>query len=190
MPKRSDVRTLKNLVDQAYLIASSDPIPPGGIESLRENLGASRRLARLLLVKPESLAAVELGTRGGKKTAERGAEYFRQISAQRKTKAGGRPTKYQDVLSKGQSPASVRSRAAFIIARRMKELGLDELALSIAIGCTEQYAKDLLQGTKIPSNDKIGDIIKGLDLDDLKADQIRTFAAEDRRRHDGRYRKD
>jgi hypothetical protein len=53
MPKRSDLRALKNLVDQAYLIVSSDPIPPGGIESLRENLNAARQLARLLLEKPD-----------------------------------------------------------------------------------------------------------------------------------------
>jgi hypothetical protein len=93
MPKRSDARALKNLVDQAYLIASSDPMPNGGIESLRENLDAARRLARLLLVKPEKSAAVELGARGGKKTAQRGPEYFKRIAGMRKTKAGGRPRK-------------------------------------------------------------------------------------------------
>ena len=48
MAKRSDLRALKNLVDQAYLIVSSDPIPAGAIESLRENLEAARRLAGLL----------------------------------------------------------------------------------------------------------------------------------------------
>jgi hypothetical protein len=190
MPKRSDARTLKSLVDQAYLIVDSDPIPPGGIESLRENLGAARRLTRLLLAKPEMAAASRLGTLGGKKTAERGPEYFKQIAAMRKTKAGGRPTKYQDVLSKGQSPSQVRSRSAFIIARRAKELEMNPEALAKTIGCTEQYAKDLLRGTKIPSDETIQAIIKGLDLDNLKTDQIRTFASEDRRRHDGRYRRD
>lgn len=38
-----------------------------------------------------TLAAVELGRRGGKKTAERGPEYFAEIQAKRKTKGGGRP---------------------------------------------------------------------------------------------------
>ena len=36
-------------------------------------------------------AAVELGKRGGKKTAERGAEYYAEIQAKRQTRAGGRP---------------------------------------------------------------------------------------------------
>ena len=58
MPKRSDLRALKNFVDEAYLIASSDPIPRGGIESLRENLDAARRLARLLLERPDKAEQV------------------------------------------------------------------------------------------------------------------------------------
>lgn len=33
------------------------------------------------------------GRRGGNKTAERGPEYFKQIAAMRKTRAGGRPRK-------------------------------------------------------------------------------------------------
>jgi hypothetical protein len=36
-------------------------------------------------------AAVELGKRGGQKTAERGAEYYAEIQAKRQTRAGGRP---------------------------------------------------------------------------------------------------
>ena len=36
-------------------------------------------------------AAVELGRRGGKKTAEKGPEYFATIQAKRQIKAGGRP---------------------------------------------------------------------------------------------------
>jgi hypothetical protein len=42
-------------------------------------------------------AAVSLGRRGGRKTAERGPEYYRKISALRKTKAGGRPRKKRPV---------------------------------------------------------------------------------------------
>jgi hypothetical protein len=37
------------------------------------------------------LAAMELGRRGGKKTAERGPEYYAEIQSKRQTKAGGRP---------------------------------------------------------------------------------------------------
>lgn len=44
------------------------------------------------------LDPVEFGRRGGKKTAERGPEYFRQIAAMRKTRAGGRPRKVESVL--------------------------------------------------------------------------------------------
>lgn len=190
MPKRSDLRALKSLIDQAYLIVSTEPIPRGGIESARENLDAARRLAKVLLMKPETSAAAELGKIGGKKTAERGPEYFRDIAAKRKTRAGGRPKKYEDVLSSGQSPSSVRSRSAFVIAKRVQELGMNAKTLAGAIHCTEQYARDLLQGVKIPSEEKVNAIIKGLDLGNLQADQLRTFATEDRRRHDGRYRRD
>ena len=38
-----------------------------------------------------SLAAVELGRRGGNKTAERGPEYYADIQAKRQTRGGGRP---------------------------------------------------------------------------------------------------
>lgn len=65
---------------------------------------------------------------------------------------------------------------------------MDTEAVAVAIGCTTQYARDLLAGTKIPSNEEISDIIKGLNLDDLKTDQLRTLAAEDRLKHDGRFR--
>jgi len=44
---------------------------------------------KTLSVNPASL----LGSIGGKKTAERGPDYFRQIAAMRKTKGGGRPRK-------------------------------------------------------------------------------------------------
>jgi len=38
-------------------------------------------------------AAVSLGRRGGKKTAERGPDYFKKIQAMRKERKGGRPKK-------------------------------------------------------------------------------------------------
>jgi hypothetical protein len=189
MPKRSDVRTLKNLIDQAHLIASSDPIPKGGMESLRENLDAARALIRVLLVRPAmDEAAAELGKRGGRKTAERGPEYYAEISALRKTKAGGRPKKHQDVLTSGVKPSDVRSRAAFLIVKRMRELKLDTEAVARAIHSSEQYVRNLMQGVTIPSDEKIQALIKGLDLDSLRADQLRTMTAEDRLRHDGRFR--
>ena len=38
-------------------------------------------------------AAVALGRKGGKKIAERGSKYFKELQAKRKTRAGGRPPK-------------------------------------------------------------------------------------------------
>jgi hypothetical protein len=38
-----------------------------------------------------SLVAQEMGRKGGRKTAERGPEYFAEIQSKRKIKAGGRP---------------------------------------------------------------------------------------------------
>jgi len=38
-------------------------------------------------------AAVALGKRGGKAIAQRGPDYFRELQAKRKTRAGGRPPK-------------------------------------------------------------------------------------------------
>jgi hypothetical protein len=37
----------------------------------------------------EESPAATLGAKGGKQTAKRGSEYFRQIAAKRKTRAGG-----------------------------------------------------------------------------------------------------
>jgi len=42
---------------------------------------------------PKKLIVAESGRIGGKKTAQRGPEYFRELQARRKTKAGGRPPK-------------------------------------------------------------------------------------------------
>jgi molybdenum-dependent DNA-binding transcriptional regulator ModE len=52
---------------------------------------ALQRLERLS--KAVLTAAEKRGRKGGTKTAERGPDYFRQIAAMRKTRAGGRPRK-------------------------------------------------------------------------------------------------
>jgi hypothetical protein len=44
-----------------------------------------------MIEESKNQAAVELGKLGGKKTAERGSEYYAEINAQRKIRAGGRP---------------------------------------------------------------------------------------------------
>ncbi|HTC87616.1 MAG TPA: hypothetical protein VK686_04915 [Bryobacteraceae bacterium] len=48
MASQTDLRALFNLIEQAYLAVGSDPIPPGGIDSARENLKAALALAGLL----------------------------------------------------------------------------------------------------------------------------------------------
>lgn len=42
---------------------------------------------------PRKFIVAESGRIGGKKTAQRGPDYFRELQAKRKTKAGGRPPK-------------------------------------------------------------------------------------------------
>ena len=55
---------------------------------LAEAIQRTERLSKAVLT-----AAVKRGRKGGSKTAERGPDYFRQIAAMRKTRAGGRPKK-------------------------------------------------------------------------------------------------
>ena len=87
---RRDLKALKRLVNQADLVLATIPNPHPSIASARESLNAAIRLADdLATVNP----AATLGAKGGKKTAERGPEYFKNLAAMRKTRAGGRPKK-------------------------------------------------------------------------------------------------
>jgi hypothetical protein len=88
MAKRADLKALRNMIAEADLILSTTTLPQGRAERARELLGTAVKLADHLLT--EKPAAV-LGAKGGKKTAERGPEYFAKIAAMRKTRAGGRP---------------------------------------------------------------------------------------------------
>ncbi len=91
MPNNTqDLKALRRLISQADLALGTIPDPHPSIIRSRELLDAAGRLAKdLATVNP----AVALGAKGGTKTAERGPEYFKQIAAMRKTKAGGRPRK-------------------------------------------------------------------------------------------------
>ena len=70
-------------------------------DSLREALNAQPEECRHIIAQTlrraerlsESIASApaKLGSKGGKKTAERGSEWFRQLAAKRKTRSGGRP---------------------------------------------------------------------------------------------------
>jgi hypothetical protein len=56
MARQADLRALCNLIEQAYLAVGSDPVPPGGIESARENLKAALALATMLEDQNQRLA--------------------------------------------------------------------------------------------------------------------------------------
>jgi hypothetical protein len=94
MAKRADLKALRNMIAEAEIILTTTTLPQGRAERARELLGAAVKLADHLLT--ERPAAV-LGAKGGKKTAERGPDYFARIAGMRKTKAGGRPRKQNQV---------------------------------------------------------------------------------------------
>jgi hypothetical protein len=84
---RTQLRALKNLLEQAEL-----SIPEAA--RCRELLTASIALTNDLIAQEKpSTAAASLGRKGGSVTAQRGSEYFRQLAARRKVRAGGRPRK-------------------------------------------------------------------------------------------------
>ena len=85
--------TLRQLILQARDMLTGVNLPEGRASRARELLDAAKAVADDIVNQPP---AAVLGSRGGKKTAERGPEYFKQIAAMRKTKAGGRPKKSDD----------------------------------------------------------------------------------------------
>lgn len=88
MPKRNDLRVLRNLITEAQNLLTTTILPEGRSQRAHELLTAAVALADDLL---EQSPAVTLGAKGGKTTAKRGSEYYRKIAAMRKTCAGGRP---------------------------------------------------------------------------------------------------
>jgi hypothetical protein len=53
--KRADLEALRNMVSQAHLIISTEPMVEGGIERMRELLDTAERLADFLLsTRPDS----------------------------------------------------------------------------------------------------------------------------------------
>lgn len=80
------------MIGEAHDILRTTVLPEQRSQRAYDLLTAALHLADNLL--EESPAAI-LGAKGGKQTAKRGPEYFRQIAAKRKTRAGGRPPKDQ-----------------------------------------------------------------------------------------------
>ena len=91
MPRTQDLKALRRMISEAHQIIETSPeLPQGRTARALELLGDSVVLADYLLtIEP----AAVLGKMGGKATAKKGSEYFRQIAAMRKTRAGGRPRK-------------------------------------------------------------------------------------------------
>ncbi len=90
---RTELRTIKNLLMEADLILTTVDLPEGRAVRCRELLRSALALSDDLLNQAKLPAAAMLGSRGGSQTAKRGSDYFRQIAAKRKTRAGGRPRK-------------------------------------------------------------------------------------------------
>jgi hypothetical protein len=94
----TELRALKNLISEVDLILSTTPLPQNRTARSRELLHAALALTNDLIrqTTTTSKAAALLGSKGGSTTAKRGSEYFRQLAAKRKTRAGGRPRKKTD----------------------------------------------------------------------------------------------
>ena len=84
-------------MDQTDLIAALRSRINAAIETEDKDKreGLLRKALKHLDALEARIAAVprERGSIGGSKTAERGPDYYRQIAAMRKTRAGGRPRK-------------------------------------------------------------------------------------------------
>jgi hypothetical protein len=81
------------MISEVDTILATTTLPQGRAERARELTGSALRLADHLM---SENPAAKLGSKGGKKTAQRGPEYFKQIAAMRKTRAGGRPQRTEN----------------------------------------------------------------------------------------------
>jgi hypothetical protein len=89
---RQQLTALWNLIEEAEFILTTTELPEGRATRCRELLTSAKALAGDLLENAKAPAAA-LGRKGGTVTAQRGPDYFRQLAAKRKTRAGGRPRK-------------------------------------------------------------------------------------------------
>jgi hypothetical protein len=92
--ERAQLAALRRLIGEADLILeTTPPLPENRTARCRELLGTALALTNDLLKQTKMPAAAILGAKGGSETAKRGSDYFRQLAARRKTRAGGRPRK-------------------------------------------------------------------------------------------------
>lgn len=76
----------------AHLMLTTTELPEGRSRRACELLGTALKLPDHFL---KESPAVALGKLCGQKIAKRGSDYFRQLAAKRKRRAGGRPRKQQ-----------------------------------------------------------------------------------------------
>lgn len=75
MARRNDLRSLRNLIDEAQTLLMTTSLPEGRSQRANELLTAAVHLADDLL---EQSPAATLAKKGGKATAKRGSDYFRK----------------------------------------------------------------------------------------------------------------
>ena len=90
--KQNDLKALRHVIGEAHDILRTTILPEKRSQRAYELLTAALHLTDNLL---EESPAAALGAKGGKQTAKRGSEYFRQIAAKRTVHGGGRPKKQQ-----------------------------------------------------------------------------------------------
>ena len=96
-PFKQELEALRNLVMQSRELIDPAVVPDGRAQQAHALLDAATHLVDDLLNQSPAKA---LGSRGGKSTAKRGSEYFRELAAKRKTLGGGRPPKTSNQNSK------------------------------------------------------------------------------------------
>lgn len=91
----SDLDALRSILEEAHAILEDIVLPQGRAQRCAELISTARAITDAMKKRP-SKAAATLGSKGGKKTlATRGPDYFRKLSAMRKTRGGGRPPQTQ-----------------------------------------------------------------------------------------------
>jgi hypothetical protein len=91
--ERTELRALRNLISEAELVIATAELPQGRGTRALELLQSALALTDDLIGQAKLAPAVMMGRKGGASIAKRGPEYFRQLAAKRKTRAGGRPRK-------------------------------------------------------------------------------------------------
>lgn len=95
---RDSLHALKNIIEEVDLILETTPdLPQNRTSRSRELLGTALAITDDLMSenrKADKSHAAALGHKGGSSiAATRGSDYFRELAAKRKTRAGGRPKK-------------------------------------------------------------------------------------------------